>query len=249
MDIRMIIKMLSKHKELQVHEHWTRKQLEEYQIQALKRLREYAYVNSPFYKKYHKGLYNASLDELPVISKTMLMEHFDEVVTDPDIHLEDVKKYMNSPHENKQFLDKYWVNSTSGSSGKPGLFITSRKEWINTLASGMRGFEGAGIKMRLTCRIKMAQITTTNASHMSAQGGKSMGNWWMPIMLLSASEPIRSIVEKLNLYQPNAIIGYASMIRILAEEQLSGRLKISPHTIISGSEVLTQETRRYTVKA
>ena len=40
------------------------------------------------------------------------------------------------------------------------------------------------------------------------------------------------------------LAGYASMMRILADEQLAGRLRIHPHMIIPGSEVLTDETRR-----
>jgi phenylacetate-coenzyme A ligase PaaK-like adenylate-forming protein len=40
------------------------------------------------------------------------------------------------------------------------------------------------------------------------------------------------------------LAGYASMMRILADEQLAGRLHIHPHMIIPGSEVLTDETRR-----
>jgi hypothetical protein len=34
------------------------------------------------------------------------------------------------------------------------------------------------------------------------------------------------------------------MMRILADEQLAGRLHIRPHMVIPGSEVLTAETRR-----
>jgi len=79
---------------------------------------------------------------------------------------------------------------------------------------------------------------------MSAQGGKSMGNWWMPVLLLSAGEPIAGVVERLNAWRPEILIAYASMIRILADEQLSGRLAIAPRSVLSGSEVLTRETRR-----
>ena len=120
---------------------------------------------------------------------------------------------------------------------------------MTMLAMALRSFEGAGIKLKLTHRFKMAQITSTNPSHMSMQGGTSMGNWWMPIMLLTASEPVTTIIERMNAWQPEALIAYASIIRILADEQLAGRLRIAPHTIISGSEVLTQETRHRAVLA
>jgi phenylacetate-CoA ligase len=40
------------------------------------------------------------------------------------------------------------------------------------------------------------------------------------------------------------LVAYASMIRLLAEEQLAGRLHISPEFVFSASEVLTDRARR-----
>ncbi|CAA7602768.1 Hypothetical protein DEACI_3447 [Acididesulfobacillus acetoxydans] len=71
-----------------------------------------------------------------------------------------------------------------------------------------------------------------------------MGNMGIPILQLTAGEPIESMVEKLNSRQPELLLGYASIIRILAYEQLAGHLQIAPRTVISRSEVLTPETRR-----
>lgn len=249
MNIGMMIKLLSKRKQLRMQEHWTRQQLEAYQEKALSSLREYAYAHSPFYRQFHKGLYEAPLQELPVLTKAMVMEHFDDLVTDRAIRLKDVKEFVANRHGDERFLDRYLVNATAGSSGRPGLFLADSDEWNTTLASALRSFEWAGIKLKLTHRTKMAQITTTNSSHMTAQGGKSMGNWWMPIMLLSASEPVKTIVKRLNDWQPEVIIAYASMLRILADEQLAGRLKVSPRSVLSGSEVLTPETRHRVEKA
>jgi phenylacetate-coenzyme A ligase PaaK-like adenylate-forming protein len=45
------------------------------------------------------------------------------------------------------------------------------------------------------------------------------------------------------------LTGYASMLRLLAEEQLAGRLMITPSFIFSASEVLTESTRRLATAA
>lgn len=82
------------------------------------------------------------------------------------------------------------------------------------------------------------------AFHMSAQGGTSARNLLLPTLLLAATEPLESMVRRLNDWQPDLLIAYASMGRILADEQLAGRLKIAPQTVMVGSEVLTAETRR-----
>jgi len=246
----MIMKLLAERKALRTRERWARPHLEAYQSQALHLLREYAYAHSPFYQLFHKGLYDAPLQELPVLTKAMLMEHFDDLVTDRSIRLEDVKAYVANRRGAELFLGRYFVNSTSGTSGRPGLFLANRDEWLATLAGALfRVFAWAGIKLKLTHPLKMAQITSTNPSHMSAQGANTMGTKWMPIMQLAASEPVRTLVDRLNAWQPEAVIAYASMLRILAEEQLAGRLEITPRSVLSGSEVLTQETRRRAVQA
>jgi phenylacetate-CoA ligase len=48
---------------------------------------------------------------------------------------------------------------------------------------------------------------------------------------------------------PDVLVGYASMIRILADEQLAGRLRITPRAVNSASEVLTDETRAMAARA
>jgi len=250
MDRGMIVRLLSERRRLRAREHWDRPHLEAFQTESLRLLREYAYAHSPFYQQFHRGLYDAPLQELPVLTKAMLMEHFDDLVTDRAIRLEDVKAYIANRHGDELFLDRYYVNSTSGTSGRPGLFLATRDEWSATLAAALfRVFAWAGIKLKLTHRMKMAQITSTNPSHMSAQGANTMGNRWMPIMQLAASEPVTTLIERLNAWQPEAVIAYASMLRILAEEQLAGRLQIKPRAVLSGSEVLTQETRHRVVQA
>jgi phenylacetate-CoA ligase len=67
---------------------------------------------------------------------------------------------------------------------------------------------------------------------------------WMPALRLAASDPLPNIVERLNAFQPSMLVMYASMIRILADEQIAGRLRIKPHLIFASSEVLTDESRR-----
>lgn len=250
MDVRLGLDIFRQKRQLHRREWWRREQLESYQASALGSLREYVYAGSPFYQQFHQGAYDAPLEKLPVLTKSMVMDHFDDLVTDRAIHLEAVKAYVRTRRGDERFLGRYWVNSTSGTSGRPGLFLANREEWAALLAAALfRTFEWAGVKLSLTRRTRMAQVTSTNPSHMSMQGGKSMGNWWMPILLLGASEPLATIVGRLNDWQPEVLLAYASMLRILADEQLAGRLRISPRAVLSGSEVLTRETRRRVVQA
>jgi len=50
-------------------------------------------------------------------------------------------------------------------------------------------------------------------------------------------------VEELNQWQPEILVAYASMTRILAEEQIAQRLQINPKVVYAASELLTTQTR------
>src|SRR5215472_8641157 len=69
------------------HDRSTRRQLEDYQARALQACREYAYAHSPSYQHFHWGLTDRPLHELPVLTKAMLLEHFDELITDRAVRL------------------------------------------------------------------------------------------------------------------------------------------------------------------
>ena len=66
---------------------------------------------------------------------------------------------------------------------------------------------------------------------------------------LDAAAPLSDIVGRLNQLRPNILVGYASMIRALADEQLAGHLRIAPRAVNSASEVLTAETRAIATRA
>jgi phenylacetate-CoA ligase len=138
MDIQIIRGLLSQMRQFRPRDHWTRQQLEAHQAGALSSLRDYAYTHSPFYQRFHQGFVGAPLQELPVLTKAILMEHFDELLTDRAIRLEEVKTYLTKLAGDERYLGKYWVNATSGSSGHLGLFLFNRAEWTTVLASFAR---------------------------------------------------------------------------------------------------------------
>ena len=49
---------------------------------------------------------------------------------------------------------------------------------------------------------------------------------------------------RLNYFRPKVFVAYASMAHLLAEEQLAGRLHISPNFVFGSSEVFTEQARR-----
>lgn len=222
------------------YEHWSRQRLLAYQAQALQTCRQYAYAHSPFYQRYHKGLMDRPLQELPTLTKDMVMEHFDDLVTDRSIHLSDVKEYLAHADGRRLFLDRYRIMGTSGSTGQPGLFLYDRSEVPILLTSFIRGFLWTG----LTAASRVAIIGSTSPGHMSAQFPVIIRGKMLPTFHLAATDPIEKNVQILNEAQPDVVTFYPSIAPVLNKEKREGRLKISPRILACSAEPLSEERRR-----
>lgn len=244
MNAQLLVRVLLHLQQLQRHDSWTRQQLEAYQAKSLQSLREYIYARSPFYRRFHQGLTARPLHELPVLTKAVMMEHFDELVTDRAIRLEEAQAHIANLQEDERFLGRYWVNATSGSTGRPGVFINSRAEWAVILATFARAREWAGLKVGLTHPVKTAIIASTVPWHLSVRVSTTIRGQLVPELRLAVSDPLERIVEQLNAWQPGMLVAYTSTARLLAEEQLAGRLHIAPRLVYASAEMLTQEARQ-----
>jgi phenylacetate-coenzyme A ligase PaaK-like adenylate-forming protein len=246
MNIQVMLKLLHKIEQLRKHEHWTRPQLEVYQSKALLDLRKHAYERSPFYQRFHESPKDRPLQELPVLTKAMLMENFDDIVTDRALHLDEIRRFAEDGEVGQRFNDRYYVTATSGSSGHPGFFLFDQSEWMSILASFARGQEWSGVRINnLTRQQKMATVASISPWHMSSQVAATVQSWWRPSLRIPASQPLSTTVEQLNEWQPEVLISYASMAGALAEEQLAQRLHIHPKVVYvaSGSADLSNPKR------
>src|SRR6266508_4156671 len=215
-NIQIMLKLLHTLEQLRKHETWSRSQLETYQTEAL--------------------------HELRVLTKAMMMENFDELVTDRTLHLEEIRAYASQGEAGQRYKNRYWVNATSGSTGHPGFFLFDESEWVSVLASFARSQEWSGVHIDLIHRQKMATVASISPWHMSSQVAATVKSWWRASLRVPASQPLSKTVEELNAWRPEVLVAYASMLGILAEEQLAHRLHIDPKFIYSASEVLTLQT-------
>ena len=245
MSTQIILKVLALRHRLRQRDRWTRQRLEAHQVRELRLLREYAYARSPFYRSFHEGLGDRPLGELPVLTKETVMERFDELVTDPTVHLVDVETHLAALSGGDELFDgRYRVASTSGSTGRRGLFLWDPDEWATVLASYNRSFDWAGVGAGLTHRTRMAVVSSTTPWHQSARVGASVHSPWVPTLRIDSGDSLESIVDRLNGFRPKVLVAYASMAHLLAEEQLAGRLSISPGFVFGSSEVFTEQTKR-----
>ena len=63
-------------------------------------------------------------EQFPVLTKTILMANFDQIVTDRRVSKSAIESFLtNSSDPNDRFLGEYQVIHTSGSSGEVGYFV------------------------------------------------------------------------------------------------------------------------------
>jgi phenylacetate-coenzyme A ligase PaaK-like adenylate-forming protein len=184
-----------------------------------------------------------------VLTKADLMEHFDELVTDRRVRLSDVEAHLPSVAGDSRFLGRYRVVATSGSTGLRGIFLSDPREWATVIASYARAQEWAGVAISPIQRMRLAVVSTTTGWHQSARVGASVRNPFVRTLRLDATDPLEDIVARLNEFQPDSLVAYASMHRLLAQERAGGRLRIAPRAVMSASEVLTDDTRRLVTAA
>ncbi|MGI5132820.1 phenylacetate--CoA ligase family protein [Pseudonocardia sp. CA-107938] len=245
----LVLGVLASRHRLRRRDSWSRAQLLDHQTRALADLRSHAYSRSAFYRGFHAGLHGRPLSELPVLTKSLLMERFDELVTAPDVQLAGVERYLAGLHGEDLYRGRYYVAATAGTTGRRGVFVWNFAEWRHVVASYNRAFDWAGSTAGLTHQVRTAVVSSTNPTHQSARVGASIHSRWVPTLRLDAGDDLASIVTRLTEWQPDMLIGYASMLRLLAEEQLAGRLRIAPRFVFSASEVLTDSTRQLATAA
>ena len=217
----------------------------------LRQMVEWARENSLYYSKLYKNIgADFKLSDLPPVSKSDLMEHWDEWVTDQTITLSEVNEFMrNLDNIGRKFKGKYLVFTTSGSTGNPLVALCD-----NTTNNVM----GAVNVLRSFARKKDVSAFIRHGGKsigVFATGGFYLGNSSVRARLLampwkkrqmavtSALLPTDQIVEELNLFQPAMLGGYPSNLELLIEKQQSGQLHISPVLIMTGGEYLSDALR------
>ena len=238
------IQALWKRRALEKSCKWSAAELRAHQSRQVRDLLQFARERSPFFQRFHRGLENKPLEELPILTKTTLMENFDELVTDRAVRLKDAEAFLHESDGTGLFRGKYVALSTSGSTGQRGVFLFSPAEWIECLASISRPMKWAGVKPNPFRPLRSTMLASTTPWHYSARVGRSLTTRAFPSLRLDAAEPVESMVRRLNEWQPHVIAAYPSVIRQLAEEQFAGRLHIAPRFCATSAEVLTIETRR-----
>jgi phenylacetate-CoA ligase len=229
-------------RELHRHERFDRARLDEHQRQALARIVAHARARSPFYRDLyarHGVDEQTPLNLLPPVDKTELMERFDDWVTDPSITLASAERLLSTGSD-APLAERFVVASSGGSSRRPGVFVFGPNEWDAVCAIAMRAARWCGLTPRLPRR-RLAFVHAPGTQHMADRVSRTFELGIHRARRLAATQPTDDLVATLNEFQPTALVGYASVIALLAAQQIDGQLTIAPGVVLTDGEPRTAE--------
>ena len=209
----------------------------------------HARANSPYYRELYCDLPDRieSAEQLPVTDKKLLMERFDEWCTDRAVTLKAAEALVDDPSRiGEWFLGKYTVMTTSGTTGRRGIFLVDGRTMAVVTAMMLRWvgdwLSPSDFLKILARRRRMAMVMATGGHFASAVAAARLKERrGKQVEVLSAHMPMTELVARLNSFQPALLAPYASMAAMLADEQEAGRLDIHPALLALSAEGLPQE--------
>lgn len=233
---------------LKRREKWTRERIKAHQQNELRKLRQFAYAHSPFYREFHKGLENRPLHELPILTKKDLMASWDDIVTDRSLRLKEVDGFLNNVTGLEAYKGKYFAFATGGTTGVKAITVFSRDEFLSFFSLTARATGWTGMRLLFGERLRMAVVQSHHPWHV-AGGAAFIRIPFIKILALDTVDPLEQLVDRLNGFKPHVFGGYASNVHMLALEQMAGRLRIVPRLVLSTAETLTKEGRKAITQA
>ncbi|WP_395752175.1 hypothetical protein [Prosthecobacter sp.] len=219
-----------------------------------------AFASSPYYQRCLSGLNLdlCSLSEIPVLTKAMLVKHWDEIVPDARLHWKELEQHLKDPRNWHKLLHGRWmVSMTSGTSGAAIAIpndITS-VDW-NHAAHAVRngpsphGASAPGIslfgKRPVAASFICSAVPSVSASLLHTRPW--IGSLFCDYRPISVTAPWNDILQQVQEMQPDILIGYASIIGRLAQAKLDGALRLelpqSKGAISTGGDTLTPGIRQ-----
>jgi phenylacetate-CoA ligase len=237
---------------------WSRERVRAEQVRCLRRVLAHAQTYSPFHARRlaHIDAEAFELEDLvtlPSMTKDDVMDAWDDVVTDRELHLQDVAvhldRLLSGEKTNAYLRGKYYAAATGGSSGKRGIFLWDWETFIVTTNITYRMEARQDLREPPAGPRRTAVICAGSFVHGSRFLFPTMLDPAREVRIFPADRPIPDLIAGLNEYQPDRLMGYASIIQEVCAEAREGRLKIRPRRISTNSEPLLDEARAMALEA
>jgi phenylacetate-coenzyme A ligase PaaK-like adenylate-forming protein len=225
----------------------SRSRLEAQQLARFRRLVSSIYPRSPYYRRIidARGLDPRTCvpADFPILTKSAIIEHFDDIVTDRTLTRRRIADFLARSSDPEERLDgRYHVLHTSGTSGTVGYYVFSHEGWIRGASNVVRASP-------LRWRRRVAYVAATRGHFAGVSlmlaGNDGTNRLFHEVRTFDVGQPLARTVEQLNQFQPEALSGYATVLKQLAEAQERGELRIKPAHLGNGGEALFPEVKTY----
>ena len=247
-DPLLLARLLVTREKVRRRDRWSRPQLQAYQQSALRRLLRHAASASAYYREVLSRGEDTPLTDVPVLTKSTLMDQWDRVCTVRDVRLVDVERRLQQLEQTAgdpgpAWRGRWWLAATGGTTGRRAVFAWDRREWTQVLASYARVNDWAGVHVGLRDPLRTAIVSSLIPTHQSAVVGASLRSSLVPTLRLDARDPVARFSADLDRFQPRLLVAYASLVGPLAHAQLDGTLHVHPQKVVAASEVLGADAR------
>jgi phenylacetate-CoA ligase len=232
-----------------------RAELESRQLNSFRRLARYAHAHSSYYRRIINdrsiSLASCSVQDFPVLTKAELIQEFDNIVTVPGITRDRIDRFLReSSGPGNLFEGQYVVITTSGTSGKHNVILYSIADFV----SGMNVGEHMSLPTpdgKRKVRVAFVGLSTGHFAGIAMVDNLRRGDNrdLFDLQTIDISKPWKEIVETLNNFKPDWLLGYSAAIRELAGRKQRRELRIFPSLIQCGAETLTKRDRAEIEKA
>lgn len=228
--------------------HLNRNKIKKLQKKRLNKIVKYAKNNSIYFKELYKNVgTNFELEDLPITNKVEMMTNFDNWITDSNITMKRVEDYISDINNVGHMIDnKYLIFKTSGSTGNPAIILYDKQNI--DVASAVAAFRTFARKEDLKKFLQNGKKTAgvfANYGFYLACGMSKYLQLKQPNrnskITIDVNSPNKEIIKELNNYRPSMLSGYPSNLSLLANFD---ELTIQPDIVITGGELLTEDTRR-----
>jgi phenylacetate-coenzyme A ligase PaaK-like adenylate-forming protein len=210
----------------------SRADFEAWKLEKFRRLARHARERSPYYRRIIEerkiDVDRCTPGDFPLLTKSLLMQNFDEISTAPGVTKQAIAEFLTRSHDPSElFLGKYRVIHTSGSSGEVGYFVYSLKDWIR----GSYGRRPQMPQRKRKGKFRLAYYAAIDGHYAGVTMIRSiesgLARFFVDVGCFEVNSPLPEVIAGLNAYQPDLLAGYTTALKVLAERQRAGELKLS----------------------
>jgi len=214
---------------------YSKSMISRYQKKRIKKIISYSINNSKFFKEEYKDSDLNDFFHLPITNKKIMMENLSDYNT-LGLNKKQLIDFALEIEKTRDFSKRYNginIGMSSGTSGNKGIIITTRAE---------EDF----LKTMYLSRLTIPKNEKLNAAFILRvfSPAFNFNKYGHKITYVNQLQSLDNICRDIENINPNVISSPPSMLKLLAKEQINGKLKISPKLIYSYAETLYPDVKK-----